>query len=114
MRRWCIVGAIYSEDVLPDAKNNDRYQVKFSDGLVVNYDRSAKKLDVKLSDVELVLTETGFTLKKSTNSLKKILDDLIDQIKLITVTTPNGPSGTPINATAFDPIKTNVDDLMEA
>jgi histidinol-phosphate/aromatic aminotransferase/cobyric acid decarboxylase-like protein len=63
--------------------------------------------------VELIMTETGFTIKKSTNTLKKILDDLIDQIKLITVTTPNGPSGTPINAAAFDPIKTSVDQLME-
>lgn len=108
-----ILGAIYSEEVTPEAKNKDKFQVKFGDGLTVLYDRSAKKLDLTLGNVELVMTEEGFTLKKSTDTLKKILSDLIDQIKLITVTTPNGPSGTPINATAFDPIKQSVANLLE-
>jgi len=108
-----ILGAIYSGDVEPDAKSKDKYQVKFGDGLTVTYDREEKILTGVLGDVELVMTENGYTLKKSTDTLKKILLDLIDQIKLITVTTPNGPSGTPINATAFDPIKQSVANLLE-
>lgn len=109
-----ILGTVYFEGVSPQAKSKDIFTIKFADGLVETYDRSAKKKNWVIGDVELVLTETGFTVKKSTNSLRKILGDLIDQIKLITVTTPNGPSGTPINATAFDPIKENVNDLFEA
>jgi len=108
-----ILGAIYTESVAPDAKSKDIFQVKFGDGLTAAYSRADKKLDLKLDNCEVIMTATGFTIKKSTDSLKKILDDLIDQIKLITVTTPNGPSGTPINAVAFDPIKTSVDNLFE-
>lgn len=109
-----ILGCIYSEDVAPDAGSKTKYQVKFDDGLIVTYDRQAKKFTYKLTNCELVITESGFLIKKSSDTLRKILTDLIDQIKLITVTTPNGPSGTPINATAFDPIKQSVQNLLTA
>lgn len=45
-------------------------------------------------------------------TLKQKLDELIDQIKLITVPTPSGPSGTPVNATAFTQIATSLEEIL--
>jgi hypothetical protein len=50
----------------------------------------------------------GLILKKGDAGLKKTLESLIDAILKLTVTTPVGPSGTPINAQEFTTIK---DDL---
>ena len=108
-----ILGAVNSDDFTPDAKNKDKYQLKFKDGLVILYDRSAKKYDLKLGDTELIMTENGWTIKRSTESLKKIISDLIDQINILTVTTPMGPSGVPINITAFTAIKNRLPNLFE-
>lgn len=55
----------------------------------------------------------GFLIKKGTETLKKIFDDLIAQIKLIVVPTNVGPSGNPLNGTAFDAIKTRADNLLK-
>ena len=38
---------------------------------------------------------------------------LIDTITAITVTTTQGPSGTPINAAAFNPIKSNIQTIND-
>lgn len=108
-----ILGAIFSEAEAPAAANKDQYQIKFDDGLIINYDRSGKVLNYKLGNTELNMTEDGFTIKRSTESLKKILEDLFDAILQLTVTTPMGPSGTPINAVTFTQIKQRIPNLLE-
>lgn len=74
------------------------------------------------SEVEDVLIEIdntvfeikdGFLLKKNDETLKKLFDDLIDQVKSIVVPTNVGPSGTPINAPAFDAIKNRAGTLLK-
>jgi hypothetical protein len=46
-------------------------------------------------------------------SLKEVLNDLITSIKALTVTTPAGPSGTPINFASFDSINVKINNLFE-
>lgn len=53
------------------------------------------------------------SLQNDNQSLKTILEDLIAQIKLITVPTAVGVSGTPINFAQFDLITTRIADLLE-
>ena len=54
-----------------------------------------------------------FLLKKQNETLKKLMDDLLDAIKLITVPTNTGPSGVPLNAEVFTEIKTRVDNFFK-
>lgn len=74
------------------------------------------------SDVEEVLTEVGdctlnikdgFLLQKGTETLKKIMDDLLDEICKIIVPTNVGPSGMPINKPMFDAIKLRIAQLFK-
>lgn len=60
------------------------------------------------------LDATGILLQRSEQTLKLILNALIDQIKLITVnvTAVGSPTGPPINAAAFDVIKNNIAQLL--
>lgn len=46
------------------------------------------------------------------NTLVKLLEDLINAIKAITVPTPVGNSGTPINFAQFDAIKGRLNDIL--
>jgi hypothetical protein len=48
-------------------------------------------------------------------TLNELLQDLIDQIKLLTVTcaAPGNPSSVPINVAAFTAIAAQIEDLLE-
>ena len=60
------------------------------------------------TEVDLYIIET------KDESLKDILSDLIDAINNITVTTPQGPSTSPLlNKASFDAIKLRLDDLLK-
>ena len=82
-----------------------------SGSLEVIVDQS--KVEVKKGNTTFKQTEAGFTLTKDSEGLKKILQDLITAITQLTVPTGVGPSGMPINTTAFQSIKTRVGNLME-
>ncbi|MEP0263786.1 hypothetical protein [Dokdonia sp.] len=61
----------------------------------------------------LKLKDDKFTIKNSGSSLLDELGKLVDEIKLITVTTPVGPSGTPINVMQLDGLKDSFSNLLE-
>lgn len=74
------------------------------------------------SEVEQVVMEVGSTkfdikdgvlIKNGTETLKKVLNDLIAEIQKITVPTNVGPSGVPINIAQFTLIKTRVGNLLK-
>ena len=52
------------------------------------------------------------SVKNGGYSLKQALDDLIDAIGQLTVTTGVGPSGIPVNKAAFDAVKQNIANLL--
>jgi len=54
----------------------------------------------------------NISVKAGGEDLKEILDDLLDEINLITVPTAWGPSGTPINAANFSAIKLRIDKIL--
>lgn len=55
----------------------------------------------------------GFLIKKGSETLKKILNDLMTAIKAIVVPTNVGPSGNPLNAAVFTDINTRIDNLLK-
>jgi hypothetical protein len=71
------------------------------------------KVELKKGEAILKQTEAGFTMTRSGEGLKKLLEDLITAITQLTVTTGVGPSGAPINAAAFNAIKNRLGNLLE-
>lgn len=76
----------------------------------------------ELSEVSLSVGETlfkqdinGFEIRKQNETLKSILNDLVTQVKAITVlcNAPGTPSGVPSNAPAFDAITQRVNQLLK-
>ena len=108
-----ILGCVFSDDVEPVAANENKFQVKFDDGLIMVYDKSSKTLNFKISTTELIMTASGWTIKRGSESLKSIISDTLDKIMALTVTTPVGPSGVPINLADFAAIKTRLPNLFE-
>lgn len=112
MERGVVLGCAYNDQDAPDRGAEDVFQVLYSDGTFEMYNQSEHKKMIINEKTELIIGRDGFVIKRSTETLKKIISDLIDQIVELTVTTPNGPSGTPINATAFTAIKNRLPNLF--
>ncbi|WP_066836481.1 hypothetical protein [Rufibacter ruber] len=55
-----------------------------------------------------------FNIKNENESLKMILSDFLDAITQLTVPTPTGPSGVPVNAAAFTQIKTRLEKIFKS
>jgi phage baseplate assembly protein gpV len=127
---WCIMdencedgviaGAIYDENNLPDGGAAGKIRAKFVPNLSVEFDRATRTLSIIGGDVVSVQMGTtvleinnGFLIKRDDETLRKIVSDLIDQINLIVVPTNVGPSGNPVNAAAFNAIKTRAQSLLK-
>lgn len=73
----------------------------------------AEKYKITVGDCVIEMDSSGIKISKATESLKNILSDLIMAIKSITVATGSGPSGTPINATAFTTIENRINQFLK-
>lgn len=101
-------------------KSNELYVVQFSEidkivftGTKTELLFSGDTVEIKIGETSFRISEKGTTLKKGQSGLKKTLDDLLTAIGQITVTTPNGPSGVPMNAAVFAKIKTELSTYLE-
>lgn len=74
----------------------------------------ATGVSVEVGSMFLKLDSAGLLVKK-TESLQDVVGDLIEQIKLITVTcaAPGSPSTVPLNFAAFDAIKLRMQQLLK-
>lgn len=108
-----VIGAIYNSNVKPSQGSKDKTYVKFKDGTVIVYDRNEHKYTATCEDTVFEWSRDGFTIKRGDETLKEIISDLIDQILAETHPTPTGPSGTPINATAYTAIKNRLPNLLK-
>ncbi|MBE2289354.1 MAG: hypothetical protein IAE95_07350 [Chitinophagaceae bacterium] len=71
----------------------------------------AIKIDTGLATVKVA---EKVTVRSGTEDLYTLLRDLLDSIKLITVTTPAGPSSVPVNVAMFDAISLRLNNLLTA
>lgn len=62
------------------------------------------------------MTTTGVLIERNNQTLRAVLDALVDTIKLITVTcaAPGTPSTVPINAAAFDAVKAQIAQILKS
>lgn len=67
---------------------------------------------ITIDDTEISGSKNGVVLKRGSESLKKIISDLLDSILQMTVTTGVGPSGTPINFAQFEQLKSRLNNLL--
>lgn len=72
------------------------------------------KVVMQVSNTRYQLDATGILLQRNEQTLKTALFALVDNIKLLTVTcaAPGSPSTVPINAAAFDGVKTFIDEVL--
>lgn len=79
------------------------------------YTASIKTDEVSFTKEDHVLKLEGekFTIENGSTSLLEELEKLIDEIKLITVPTPAGPSSTPINAPQLEMLKSSFQNLLQ-
>lgn len=106
-----ILGAIYNNKK-PSQGAADRSYVKFKDGTVIMYDRAGHKYTVTMDTVTYEISREGFAIKRGSETLKKILSDLLDQLAQEKHPTPSGVSGPPINAAAYVAIKERIPNLL--
>lgn len=102
------------------ARSNELFVCQFSqvDKIIITSNESSILLDntgFKLSVGESIIktSENGITIAKADTGLKKTLNDILDAIQQLTVTTGVGPSGMPINATAFKKIQNELSNYLE-
>lgn len=107
-----ILGAIYNANKKPSQGAADKTYVKFQDGTVISYDRAAHKYTVAMDTVTYEISREGFKIKRGTETLKKIISDLIDAILAETHPTPSGTSGPPINSATYTAIKNRLPNLL--
>jgi hypothetical protein len=87
--------------------NEESVELKdqFENSILMNEDNvkiSAKKVNVGDGNEQMVLG----------NTLVSLLEELISAINSLTVLTPHGPSGTPINAAQFTKIKSKLKTML--
>lgn len=107
-----VLGAVYNSNKKPSQGAADKMYIKFKDGTTMVYDRAAHKYTITMDTVTYEISRDGFKVKRGSETLKKILSDLLDKIIAQTHTTPSGVSGPPINAADFTAIKNRLPNLL--
>ena len=80
-------------------------------GVITQYSEIDSIETITSDGAKLSLTDK-INISNSTDDLKTILNSLISAIKLITVPTPSGTSGVPLNVADFTNINTDINNLL--
>jgi hypothetical protein len=70
-------------------------------------------LSLKNGDVEFLVNQSGFLLKKKDETLKKLMTELLDAIQAMVFTTSQGPTTLLQNASTFKTIQTRFNTLLK-
>jgi hypothetical protein len=97
----------------PTGSGKDSFIFQTPAGQRIELNDSDEKITLKNKGGFVIdLTKDGIKIHKGGDSLKKSLDNLYAEIKLITVPTPLGPSGTPINQAKFDLLLQSIEKFL--
>lgn len=103
-----ILGAIYDQNNQQGDATATLTRIDFGQGSVVEYDSSTKIARVTVGKNVFEISELGFAIKKSGESLKTILTDLLTANETETHGTPAGPSTPPVNVAVYSAIKARI------
>lgn len=120
---WCIMdefcengvvgGCLYDAKNKPAAGADNISYIQFKDGTVVKYDRTAHKMTIIVGAVSYEISEAGHKIGSGSETLKKIISDLIDEIVAMTQVVASGTTvAPPVNAANFAAIKTRLLTLL--
>ncbi|TXI15757.1 MAG: hypothetical protein E6Q66_01175 [Pedobacter sp.] len=70
-------------------------------------------LMLKNEGVQLSISEEGFLLKKDSETLRKLMEDLLKEIQAMVFTTSQGPTTQLVNAPKFQAIQTRFNNLLK-
>lgn len=80
-------------------------------GVLVNFS-SLKNYHVKIKEVELHISEEGFLLRKQNETLKKLMSDLITEIRRMKFTTNTGSTIRLVNDSQFVTLENRFKNLL--
>lgn len=103
-----VLGAIYTNANTPDDSATVRWE--FSDGAIFEYDAGLSKMTANISGTIMEATPAGWAIKKTGDSLRAIVSDIMQQLALETHTSaaPGSPTTPPLNAVAYTAIQARV------
>ena len=78
---------------------------------IILLETELEQLSLKIGNTEAVIDADGYKLERSGENLIALLDELLTAIQQLTVTTGVGPSGVPINLSAFIDLQTRLSKL---
>lgn len=88
----------------------DKLEVKNKQVTVLH---EAGALTITAGNTTVKTSTAGVTITRGGSGLKKTLDDMLTAIQALTVTTPHGPSGTPLNSAKFASIQADLPNYLE-
>ena len=103
-----VLGGIYDRNNTPDGGNVVR--VEFSDGSLIEHDKTSSALTVTTGTTEITVAAAGIDIKRGGESLKAILTDLIAACETETHTSasPGSPTSPPLNVAVYTAIKSRL------
>lgn len=109
-----VLGAIYTAQNAPDGGGADIARVVFSDGTAVQYDRAASELSVTIGATEFLITPDGYSIKRASETLFAIINDLITAMVAEThlSAAPGSPTGPPVNLASYTAIQSRLSNLL--
>ena len=107
-----VLGAIYSEEDLPEYTIGDKSGVSFENGDFFVYDRAESTYKLKVGPAEVEVVSGKFKIKNQVQDLKTILEDIIEAMGAITVVNSAGTSGVPVNLPSIVAINLKINALL--
>lgn len=115
LERGVILGATYNQQDAPaeQLRGPKISGVVYSDGSYSVFDAEGGSYERTAGEASLKMSGNLFSLKNDQETLKGLIDELLDALIAETHPTPSGPSGPPSNLATYQALKTKFASLME-
>jgi hypothetical protein len=96
-----------------DITNRHYFSTTLIDINSVNVNVSGDTISLKSTDLSEIILTDKIVIKNDKQSLADLLDQLITAVKQISVPTPSGTSGYPLNVATFTQLATDIKELLQ-
>lgn len=102
---------VFTNNDLEIRTDADKIDIRKGEKIHVEIDKD--NVNILNGETLVRLTDKGLTIKKGTSGLMRTLDNLLEQLKILTVPTGVGPSGVPVNQSMFAQIQSDLKNYLE-